>query len=426
VVSGSTPARIGVAVVGSGYFGSGLLRRLTLLDAFEPRLVANRTIEHALQALQRAGFGADEVLVTDDVSKAEKALENGLCVATNDLLLPAAVPSIEVVAEATGDLLVGAQVALAAIGAGKHVVAANSDVQATVGPILKVRADSAGVVYTDIEGDEPGLLKGLYDHCSGMGLEVVLAGNCKGVLKRYATPGTQAAYAAEYGLQPWLATAAADGTKLNLELTVAANATGMRPAVRGMHGPTVDLEHLVEEFQRLDVFDGGHHVDYQLGGRGVFVVVRSDDPEVQSDFRYLRLGNGPYYLFHQPQVLIHYQAPRSILRAARLGEATVAPLGAPVAETIAFAKRDLKAGQRLDGIGGYDTYGLIVRADEAAREGLLPIGLAQYARLRRPIAKDEPIDDNAVEFEVNNLALALRHDQDMLFADTGFAELAGN
>jgi predicted homoserine dehydrogenase-like protein len=299
------------------------------------------------------------------------------------------------------------------------VVAANSDVQATLGPILKVRADAAGVVYTDIDGDEPGLLKSLYDYCSGMGLDVVLAGNCKGVLKRYATPRTQAAYAAEYGLQPWLATAAADGTKLNFELTVAANATGLTPAVRGMHGPAVDLEHLLEEFERLELFDGGHHVDYQLGGRGVFVVVRSEDSEVRSDFRYLKLGNGPYYLFHQPQVLIHYQAPRSILRAARLGEATVAPLGAPVAETIAFAKRDLQAGQRLDGIGGYDTYGLIVNADEAAREGLMPIGLAQYARLRRPIAKDEPIDRAGVELEADNVALALRRQQDAHFGGSG-------
>src|SRR5204862_3456846 len=137
---------------------------------------------------------------------------------------------------------------------------------------------------------------------------------------------------------------------------------------------------------------GGPYVDYAHGlGSGVFAVVVSHDPEVRGDFRYLKMGEGPYYLFHRPQVLIHYQAPRSILRAARRHTPTVAPRGAPVAETIAFAKRDLEAGRPLDGIGGFDTYGLIVRAEEAAAEQLLPVGLANYARLCRPIRKDEPI-----------------------------------
>lgn len=104
-----------------------------------------------------------------------------------------------------------------------------------------------------------------------MGLEVVVAGNSKGVLKRYATPATQAVFAAENGIQPWLATAAADGTKLNFEMTVVANATGLTPAVRGMHGPTTDLTGVLADFRRLDLLDGGHYVDYVLGGRGVFV-----------------------------------------------------------------------------------------------------------------------------------------------------------
>jgi predicted homoserine dehydrogenase-like protein len=148
----------------------------------------------------------------------------------------------------------------------------------------------------------------------------------------------------------------------------------------------------------------------------VFAVVNSDDPQLRSDFRYLKMGDGPYYLLYRPQVLIHYEAPRSIARAARLGEATVAPQGAPVAETIAFAKRDLQPGQRLDGIGGFDTYGLILRADEAVRDGLLPIGLSQYARARRHIRKDEPIGYDAVEIQTDNLALELRRQQDAFFA----------
>jgi predicted homoserine dehydrogenase-like protein len=279
--------------------------------------------------------------------------------------------------------------------------------------MLKVIADRAGVTYTDIDGDEPGLLKNLVDDCFAMGLEVVVAGNGKGVLKRYATPETQAAYAAEYGIQPWLATAAADGTKLNFEMTVVANATGFVPATRGMYGPATGLNDVVDEYRKLSMFDGGHYVDYVLGVRGVFVIVRCDDPVVRSDFSYLKLGGGPFYVLHRPDVLVHYAAPLSIRRAVQ-GHATVSPCGAPVAETIALAKRDLEAGERLDGVGGFDTYGRIARADDAMRDRLLPIGLAQYARTCRPIQKDQPIAYPDVAVEEENLAIELRREQDKL------------
>jgi predicted homoserine dehydrogenase-like protein len=204
-------------------------------------------------------------------------------------------------------------------------------------------------------------------------------------------------------------------------MTVTANALGFTPATRGMYGPATSLDALLAEFELLGLFEGGPYVDYQLGGRGVFVVVRSEDRMVRSDFRYLKLGDGPYYLFHEPRVLIHYQAPESIARAVRLGQATVAPAGTPVADTIAYAKRDLMAGQCLDGIGGFDTYGLIARADEAVQDRLLPIGMAQFARLTRPVAKDAPIAYDDVEFHVENLAVDLRHEQDAWFQQRNLA-----
>jgi predicted homoserine dehydrogenase-like protein len=360
------------------------------------------------------------LVVTDDAESAQSALEAGKYVVMRDFTHCARLRGIDVVAEATGDLLIGAEVALSAITVGKHVVAANSDVQATVGPLLGTLARRAGAVYTDVDGDEPGLLKQLYDACTRMGLDVVVAGNCKGVLKRHATPATQAAFAAAHGLQPWLATAAADGTKLNLELNVVANAVGFPPAIRGMHGPATALEDVVEHYKELGLLDGGHYVDYVLGGRGIFAIVKSDDPEVQNDFRYLKMGEGPFYLFHEPRVLIHYQAPLTILRAVRHGQATVSPReGRPVADTIAVAKRDLRAGQTLDGVRGFDTYGLIEPADQAAAEQRLPIGIAQYARLRNPIRKNASIGLDDVEFDTDNLALRLRREQDSLFADGG-------
>jgi predicted homoserine dehydrogenase-like protein len=317
--------------------------------------------------------------------------------------------------EATGDVLVGAEVAFDALKSGKHLVAANPETQATIGPILKRIANESGVIYSDVDGDQPGIIKNLYDYSTSLGLAPLVAGNCKGVLKRYATPETQTPFAMEHGLKPWIASAAADGTKLNIEMAVVANATGMLPYSNGMVGPQTSLDTLLADFDRLGLLSAGPIVEYTLGiPNGTFVIVRDDDPEVQRDFAYLKMGDGPYYVLYRPHVLIHYEAPLSAAEAALYRTATITPNDdPPVADVAAFAKRPLNAGQRLDGIGGADSYGLIVRTGEVE---LLPIGLSSFARLTRDIAKDEPIPLDAVEFEDDNLVLDLRRQQDSLYA----------
>jgi predicted homoserine dehydrogenase-like protein len=406
-----------VAVVGTGFFGGGLVRRIARIPGLVTVVAANRTLERAIGALQSAGVERSAIRVCDDPAAAQQALDAGCSVATSVLDLPTRMSGVDVVMEATGDVLVGTRIALAAIEGGKHIVAANPETQATVGPYLQVLAEAAGVVYSDVDGDEPGILKGLYDYCAGLGFRPVLAGNCKGVLKRYATPETQAAFAAAHDLQPWIATAAADGTKLNFELATVANATGLRPAVRGMTGVQTTLDTLVEDFGRAGLLDGEPTVDYSFGiPNGVFVVVREDDAVVQREMRYLKMGDGPFYLFHHPRVMVHYESPLSAAWAALHGAATIAPCGAPVAEVAAYAKRDLTAGRRLDGIGGFDCYGLIVRKADVRREGLLPIGLASFATLTRALAKDEPIPIDAVTFEEPNLVLDLYRRQEAHFA----------
>lgn len=408
-----------VAVVGTGYFGAGLIRRLAAIPGMQPVVAANRTLSRAIDALLAAGFARATIRVCDDPHTAQAALDKGQVVATTILDLAAHLAGVDVVMEATGDVLLGATLALDAIEHGKHFVAANVETQATVGPILKARADAAGVVYSDVDGDEPGMLNALLASCRGLGFTPLVAGNFKGVLKRYATPTTQAAFAQAHNLQPWIATAAADGTKLNFELCTVANANGLPPATRGMVGPpTTSPDTLLAEFARQGLFEHGPIVEYALGGgRGVFVVAHSDDPQFQQEFRYLKMGDGPYYLFHDPYVLIHYTAPLSAARAALYSTPTIAPVGTPVADVVAFAKRSLTAGKRLDGIGGADCYGLIVRADETRDEGLLPIGLASYARLTRDLPADQPIPLDAVEFEEENLVIELRRRQDSMFVD---------
>jgi predicted homoserine dehydrogenase-like protein len=245
----------------------------------------------------------------------------------------------------------------------------------------------------------------------------VVGGNCKGVLKRYATPSTQAAFAEAHGLKPWIATAAADGTKLNFEMASVANATQMPPARWGMTGPQTSLDTLIDDFARLGLLEHGPIVEFTLGiPNGVFVVFHADDPVEQAEFRYLKMGDGPYYVLHRPHVLVHYEAPLSAAEAALYHAPTITPCGAPTAEVVAFAKRDLPSGTRLDGIGGFDCYGLIVPAEEARRGPLLPMGLSGFARLTRAIRADEPIAADAVEFEADNEVLELRRAQDAHFA----------
>jgi predicted homoserine dehydrogenase-like protein len=405
---------VNVAVVGTGFFGAGLVRRLAAIPGMRPVVAANRTLSRAIDALLAAGFARAQICTTDDPHTAQAALDNGQVIATATLDLAARLAGVAVIMEATGDVLVGATLALDAIRHGKHFVAANVETQATVGPILKVLADEAGVVYSDVDGDEPGMLHALLASCRGMGFSPLVAGNFKGVLKRWATPATQAAFAQANNLQPWIATAAADGTKLNFELCTVANANGLPPAARGMVGPvTTSPETLLTDFAGAGLFEHGPIIDYALGGgRGVFVIAKSADPYVQQEFRYLKMGDGPYYLFHDPYVLVHYAAPLSAARAAMYGTPTVAPSGAPTAEVAAFAKRALGAGERLDGIGGADCYGMIVRADEVQEAGLLPIGLASYARLTRDIPAEHPIPLDAVTFEEENVVLALRRQQE--------------
>ena len=409
-----------VGVVGAGFFGSGLVRRLEKVRGMRAGVVANRTLSRAIDAIRSAGVGDRDIVVTDDGDAAGRAVEEGKYVATSRLDLPAEVSTVDVIMEATGDVLVGAAVALGAIRAGKHAVCANPECQATVGAMLRREADRYGVIYSDVDGDEPGISKRLVDFVEGLGFDVRLAGNCKGVLKPWATPETQRGFAEANGLQPWMATAAADGTKLHFEMTCVANATGYGlPGGRSvdMSGTTVTPETLVGDLEAAGVLGDGIGlgvVDYVFGmSSGVFCIVRCEDVQTRRELKYLKMGDGPHYVLRRPHVLIHYEAPLSAAEAVLYSHATITPLpGEPVAETVAYAKRDLAAGRRLDGIGGFDVRGVITSGELARREGLVPIGLASCFRVIRPVAADAPIRWEAVEPVEDNELLALRRRQD--------------
>src|SRR4030095_1840333 len=264
----------------------------------------------------------------------------------------------------------------------------------------KVKADRAGVVVTHTDGDEPGVAMTLFRYLRSLGLHAVAAGNIKGMVDYYRTPETQRAFAEKHDQDVKKLTACAACTKRPMETTVLANATGFHAGRRGMYGPACgyvrELAHLLPADQMLST----GLVDYCVGAApytGAFVVVHEDSPLKKTQLAYYKLGDGPFYLFYTPVHLRHIHIASTIGRVAILRDPTGAPIAGPVCEVVAVAKRDLKAGERLDGVGGFCAYGLIDNTATARATAALPSALSEGCVLRRNIPKDEMVSFDDVE-----------------------------
>lgn len=408
--------RVNVVLAGAGLMGRGLIRQVDLTPAMRIALVVNRTAQRAVQGYAQAGYPADSVVVSDDAVVVQSAIDDARPCVTRDPAILESLRGLDVAVELTGAVDYGARVALHAIGAGLHVVMMNAEADATVGPLLKVRADAAGVVYTATDGDQPGVLKRLINYVEGLGFETVAAVNCKGFLDRHATPEGMRGWAERQCFSPEMTTAFTDGTKMHIENAVLANGTGLVPDRRGMHGVSTSLATALADV--LGAITRRGVVEYTLGGDfrgGVFMIGRTDDRDlVRITMRNVKMGDGPDYLFHRPYHLCNLETPISIAEAALDRTALLAPIGAPVAEVIALAKRELKPGDVLGGLGGIDFYGEIDTV--AGARGLLPVGLAEGATVTRALRCDEPITLDAVDLAEDRLACRLRSEQDALWA----------
>ncbi len=404
-----------VAMVGAGFMGRGIaLQILTATPGMELVAICNRTVGKAREAYELAG--ADEVVHVGSAAELDAA--RGRPAVTDDPSVVCGADSVEAVIEVTGTIELAAGVAVDAIEHGKHVVLMNAELDGTVGPILRTYAERAGVVYTNADGDQPGVQLNLHRFVKGIGVRPVLCGNIKGLHDPYRNPTTQEGFARQWGQNPWMVTSFADGTKISFEQAIVANATGMRVARRGMHGPTVEtgmhIEVAKELFPFAELADGPGIVDYVVGAvpsPGVFVLGMHDDPVQQHYLNLYKLGEGPLYCFYTPWHLCHFEVPNTVARAVLFADAAIAPLGGPLVEVVAAAKVDLDEGQELDALGGYLTYGLAENADVAAAERLLPIGLAEGSRVRRAIAKDSVLIVDDVEVPAGRLIDELRREQ---------------
>ncbi len=402
-----------VALVGAGVTGKMIaLQLLTPVTGIRLVAIANRTPERALQAFKLAGD--ERAKVVGRLSELEDRVAQGVPSVVDDYMLVCQAANIDVIVEVTGAVEFGAHVAVAAIAHRKHVVLVNAELDSTVGPILKHMADRAGVVITNTDGDEPGVAMTLIRYIRSVGLRPVAAGNLKGLIDRYRTPETQKEFAAKFNQDAAKVTSFADGTKLSMETTILANATGFKVGQRGMYGPKCSHVREMSALLPEDKMLSGGLIDYALGAEphtGAFVIAWEGNPKKQKELGYYKMGNGPFYVFYTPYHLPHIQIASTIGRAALFNDATVAPIGAPVCEVAAVAKRDLKAGEVIDGIGGFMTYGVIENAADFRADDLLPAGVAESCRLLRPVVKDQPITYADVKLPEGRLVDRLRAEQ---------------
>ncbi len=418
---------IRVAVIGAGQMGSGLVRQVAHLPGMRVAAVCDMVVDRAVAAAEEAGVAAG---VADSVMDVSRLLHDrrAVIVSRADWIIDA--PGIDAVLDATGDPNTGARLALAAIGRRKPFITMNVEADVTVGPLLAWMARAADTIYTVAAGDEPSVLCDMVDFARAIGLEIVCAGKGKNNrLDRAATMKTVEAEAIARGMSPRMLAAFVDGTKTMAEMAGLANATGLRPDRPGMHGPRANLADLLSVFiPRADggILDRRGAVDYAIGdvAPGVFVIVTTGSEPVRRDLAYLKAGDGPYYLLYRPYHLASLEAPISVARAVLLGEATMTALGAPVAECVAAAKRDLRAGEVIDGIGGETVYGLTEGADGAAAGRAVPIGVTHGARVTRHVAAGRVLTEDDLALDERATVVQLRRLQDVMVRDGMLPQIA--
>ncbi|BAY17985.1 putative NAD(P)-dependent oxidoreductase [Anabaenopsis circularis NIES-21] len=416
--SAGNPIKVGM--IGAGFMGRGIANQIiNSVPGMELVAIFNRSIDGAKRAYTEAGI--EDIQVVNTVSDLEDAIASGKYAITEDAKLICQSESIEAIIEVTGAVEFGAHVVMEAIAHRKHVIMMNAELDGTVGSILKVYADKAGVILSACDGDQPGVEMNLYRFVKSIGLTPLLCGNIKGLQDPYRNPTTQEGFAKRWGQKAHMVTSFADGSKISFEQAIVANATGMQVAKRGMLG--YDFAGHVDEMTNMydieQLKELGGIVDYVVGakpGPGVFVFATHDDPKQRHYLNLYKLGEGPLYSFYTPYHLCHFEVPLSVARAVLFRDAVMAPIGKPLVDVVTTAKIDLQAGETLDGIGYYMTYGQCENSPVVQAQKLLPMGLAEGCRLKRDIPRDQVLTYDDVELPEGRLCDQLRAEQNAYFA----------
>lgn len=399
-VAAEKPVR--VVLVGAGKFGAMFLAQAPHTPGLEIAAIADLDPDRARAACLGVGWPDESIEATDF---------------TDDALAAIARADAEIVVEATGNPAFGIVHARAAMACGKHVVMVNVEADALAGPLLAEEARRACVVYSLAYGDQPALTAELVDWARACGFRVVAAGKGTKYLPFYhtVTPATVWEHyglteneARDAGMNARMFNSFLDGTKSAIEMAAIANATGLDVPDAGLGFPPCgvdDLPHILRPRSAGGVLDRAGMVEVvsslERDGRpvfrdlrwGVYVVLEAPNDYAAACFRQYGLktdATGRYAAMYKPYHLIGLELNISVLSAALRGEPTGQPRGF-LGDVAAIAKRPLRAGEVLDGEGGYTVWGRLMPADSSLREGALPIGLAHHARLLRDVAAGETV-----------------------------------
>jgi predicted homoserine dehydrogenase-like protein len=422
------PVRVGL--IGAGKFGSMFLSQVPSAIGLEVSVIADLDPDRARAACRAVGWSDARIAATRFTDDARDAVRDDV---------------VDVVVEATGDPAAGIAHARAAFAAGRHIVMVNVEADVLAGPLLAAEAREAGVVYTMAYGDQPALTCELVEWARSCGFDVVAAGKGTKYLPSYhaSTPdtvwehyGLTAEQAAAAGMNSRMFNSFLDGTKSAIEMAAIANATGLTPPADGLRFPPCGRDDLAHVLRPAE--DGGqlHHKgqvevvsSLERDGRpvpndlrwGVYVVIEAPNDYTAACFRQYGMNTdatGRYSAMYKPFHLIGLELNVSILAAALGGRPTGATRGFE-GDVAATAKRDLAAGERLDGEGGYTVYGRLLPARAALERGALPIGLAHDVVLVNPVRAGETVGWSDVRVDGSSEPVRVRRAMEARFGSGG-------
>lgn len=406
----SLEKEIKIGIVGIGSIGKGLVYQSYHTPGMRPVAIADIFIKKAIDCAEWLKLDYDVVNTVDELNR---TIEKGRVAVTDNGELIASSELIHVLIESSNAVYQGAVHAIKAIRSHQHVVMMNYEAEMMYGPLLLQMANREGVVYTCADGDQPTVIKKLMDDITLWGFDVVMGGNIKGFHDRYTNPTKIAPEADKRLLDHKMCSSYTDGTKLCVEMAVLANAINGRTAVPGMYGHRIAHIHdifKVYDFEKL--WDGKTPlVDYICGAYpkgGVFAIGHTKEKFQQwtMDWFPPDMGPGPFYVFYRPFHLGHIEAMECVAEAVLFNKARLQPVYGMKTNVFTYAKQDLKAGETLDGMGGYHTYGFIENLDEQETEGL-PVLLNDNLKLKRDIPKDQRISLDDVEYNSEDPAFKL-------------------
>lgn len=398
---------IKVGVIGAGQMGAGMIAQIATI----PGMCVTGISDINLQAAQKAA----------DAYNASAAKKIDILLA-NDFKEVINADNVEIIVDATGVPEVGAKIAIETLLAKKHLVLLNVEIDITIGPLMYKLFNAANLVYTGSDGDEPAATLEMYEFAKSMGMEVLVVGKGKNnKLKIDANPDTARDEAQSKGMADHMLAAFQDGTKTMAEMNLLSNAMGFVPDIVGMHGIKGDLDSVLKDLTTKEqggVLNKFGVVEYVDGlAPGIFVIVKGQNENVRHELSYLmKKGERDHHILYRPFHLASLETPMTIAKAVLNHDTAIVPRGAPVSETVSVTKKVIKAGEKLDGIGGFCVRGVLETHQDMAKKRHIPIGLISGNVIaKRDIPKGAFITEDDVELDQTTTVWKLRKLQDEVF-----------